>query len=391
MADPINQGPIIQGWCPGALRPMMSGDGLVVRIRPREGRVSGAQLAEIARLSLAHGNGLIDLSNRANLQLRGVTEASHGPLIEALRAVGLVDADEAIERRRNIVVSPLWAQDDGTLRVAQQLAALLEVAEDLDLPSKFGFCVDLAGPAVLRDCAADIRIERDGAAAVIRPDGLMRGIHVPLEKAAETALRLAYWFGMTGGATEGRGRMAAHVKRSDVALPAAFSHPVTPWDKMPAPAPGAYDLGCFIGFAFGQIHAETLTELAGLAEFIRITPWQMLLLEGVSHLPKIEGLITEAADPMRRVRACTGAPNCPQGLQPTRDLARALAPQVPEGKMLHVSGCAKGCAHSAPASAVLVAQKGGFDLVQNGRASDTPCKTALSAETLIAKDEIWGA
>ena len=45
---------------------------------------------------------------------RGVTEASHGPLIEALRAVGLVDADEAIERRRNIVVSPLWAQDDGT-------------------------------------------------------------------------------------------------------------------------------------------------------------------------------------------------------------------------------------------------------------------------------------
>ena len=27
--------PVIQGWCPGALRPMMSGDGLVVRVRPR--------------------------------------------------------------------------------------------------------------------------------------------------------------------------------------------------------------------------------------------------------------------------------------------------------------------------------------------------------------------
>ncbi len=25
----------IKGWCPGALRPMQSGDGLVVRIRPR--------------------------------------------------------------------------------------------------------------------------------------------------------------------------------------------------------------------------------------------------------------------------------------------------------------------------------------------------------------------
>ena len=25
--------PIVQGWCPGAHRPMMSGDGLVVRVR----------------------------------------------------------------------------------------------------------------------------------------------------------------------------------------------------------------------------------------------------------------------------------------------------------------------------------------------------------------------
>ena len=27
------QAPIVQGWCPGALRPMLSGDGLVVRVR----------------------------------------------------------------------------------------------------------------------------------------------------------------------------------------------------------------------------------------------------------------------------------------------------------------------------------------------------------------------
>ena len=80
-----------------------------------------------------------------------------------------------------------------------------------------------------------------------------------------------------------------------------------------------------------------------------------------------------------------------EALAPVRDLASRLAHDVPAGRLLHVSACAKGCAHPAPASAVLVAQKGGFDLVQNGRASDTPCKTARSAETLIAKDEIWGA
>jgi precorrin-3B synthase len=50
------------------------------------------------------------------------------------------------------------------------------------------------------------------------------------------------------------------------------------------------------------------------------------------------------ADPLRRVFACTGAPGCLQAHQPTRDLARALAPLVPKGAVLHVSGCAKGCA-----------------------------------------------
>ncbi|MEQ1672674.1 MAG: precorrin-3B synthase, partial [Hyphomicrobium sp.] len=39
----------IKGWCPGALRPMMSGDGLVVRVRPRAGRLTMAQALGIAQ------------------------------------------------------------------------------------------------------------------------------------------------------------------------------------------------------------------------------------------------------------------------------------------------------------------------------------------------------
>ena len=56
----------VKGWCPGALRPMLSGDGLVVRVRPRGGRLAAEQVAGIAALSARHGNGLIDLSSRAN-------------------------------------------------------------------------------------------------------------------------------------------------------------------------------------------------------------------------------------------------------------------------------------------------------------------------------------
>ena len=100
MAEVVIQGPIIQGWCPGALRPMASGDGLVVRVRPHGGRLSQAQARGIADLARRHGNGLIDLSNRANLQLRGVTEASYPALIAGLRQLGLIDDSAEAEARR---------------------------------------------------------------------------------------------------------------------------------------------------------------------------------------------------------------------------------------------------------------------------------------------------
>ncbi|HZV10414.1 MAG TPA: precorrin-3B synthase, partial [Novosphingobium sp.] len=42
--------PAIRGWCPGALRPMASGDGLVVRLRLPAGRMTGPQARAIADL-----------------------------------------------------------------------------------------------------------------------------------------------------------------------------------------------------------------------------------------------------------------------------------------------------------------------------------------------------
>ena len=98
--------PKIKGWCPGALRPMQSGDGLLVRIRPPGGTLSPSQAQAIARASIRYGNGIIDLSSRANLQLRGVTEATHGPLIADLRTEGLIDPDIETESLRNLIITP---------------------------------------------------------------------------------------------------------------------------------------------------------------------------------------------------------------------------------------------------------------------------------------------
>ena len=52
--------PEAKGWCPGAYRPMMSGDGLVVRVRPTLARLT-RDLAPAAILSpAASGSPLAD-------------------------------------------------------------------------------------------------------------------------------------------------------------------------------------------------------------------------------------------------------------------------------------------------------------------------------------------
>jgi precorrin-3B synthase len=77
MSAPEIKGPEIKGWCPGALRPMESGDGWLVRIRPPGGMLTPVQATGIAKAALTHGNGILDLSQRANLQLRGMRPAAH--------------------------------------------------------------------------------------------------------------------------------------------------------------------------------------------------------------------------------------------------------------------------------------------------------------------------
>lgn len=371
---PIIHGPIIQGWCPGALRPMQSGDGLVVRVRPRAGRLTQDQARGIASLAGLHGNGLIDLSNRANVQLRGVTEASHPALIDGLRLLGLIDDNVETEARRNIMVAPFWTALDPTQTLAARLTQSLNCPDAPALPGKFGFVLDTAAQPVLRDVSADIWLETGAEGLVLATQNPLAKPVTP-ETAVAEAIALAHWFIAQGGVAEGRGRMASLLKHR--ALPEGFTTPRLPVAAQPMP--GMQPQGQLIGFEFGQMQAETLAALADLGP-LRITPWRMLLIEGLTDAPHIPGVIARADDPMLRVIACTGAPGCLQAHAATRPLARALAPKLTE--MLHISGCAKGCAHPTTAPLTLTATPSGFALIRNGTASGTPLREGLSAVDL---------
>lgn len=373
----------IKGWCPGALQPMLSGDGLVVRIRPRVGQLDAKQAIGIAALSKSHGNGLIDLTSRANLQIRGVSELSYPPLIEGLGELGLLDRDSEAEARRNILIAPFWSAGDDAISIAAELEQALAVGPD-KLPNKFGFAVDCGGERVLAGASADVRIERDAAGELmVRADGAELGRPVQRGDAVKSTLTLARWFANSGGAEGGRGRMAAHI-RAGARLPDALLGNARPAPSLAAPLrPGLYPQGAMIGFTFGQITHDALGYLGARADVLRMTPWRMILAERIQDMPTCKGLITRPDDPILRVVACSGAPRCTQAHADTRALAAALALNLSAEASLHVSGCAKGCAHSGSASVTLVATAQGFDVVRDGAVSDAPSLIGVSAASIL--------
>ncbi len=148
-------------------------------------------------------------------------------------------------------------------------------------------------------------------------------------------------------------------------------------------------LACGVGLAFGHAEAtilESLIEAASArgASGLRAAPDRALIFNGFSpdalsaFAADAErlGLIVRPDDPRRFVVACAGAPICASA----HIAARALAPRIAadcaaalsDRFTIHVSGCAKGCAHPSPAALTVVGMPGGCCLVSNGAARDAP-------------------
>jgi precorrin-3B synthase len=365
---------VVKGWCPGAWRPMASGDGLIVRVRPRLGRMSAAQALGLAELALRFGSGVIDLTSRANLQVRGVTEAGHDGLLQEISALGLLDPDPEAEARRNLIATPLWTDGDVTDRLGQSLEAALPGFPKV--PAKMGYAVDTGPMPLLQGASADLRLERSADGLILRADGAALGRPVTESGAMEAVADVLAWFVETGGCEAGR--MSRHLAHVD--LPEDWRC-VAPLMTGPAIEPGARDGARVYGAPFGQIAAADLAALITTsgASDLQTTPWRLFALIGGRETPS-DGFVTTPGDPLLAAHACPGAPACASATVETRALARRLAGRV--AGTFHVSGCTKGCAHPGPAALTLVGREGAFDLVRNGCASDVPYALAVDPETL---------
>jgi precorrin-3B synthase len=450
----------IKGWCPGALRPMESGDGLIVRLKITGGIVGTGLAAEIARWSRRWGNGRIDLSARANLQLRGVSSHNLPYLQDALAEHGLLDADANGEAVRNVLSSPLAGLDPDAILDVRPVTVALERRLSREaalhaLPAKFGFVVGDGGRFGLGDVSADIRFEavrtRDGPAFVVGlgaapyewfgpcPVGRLPDIAAALglvflehRRRPDSAIRrMRDLVGRVGAPS-----IAAEVglSRAPMLPRRSPGMPDVPTCDQPRSLPDLQSLGngsslgiqplgngsllgvqplgngpllgvqppgsgsfVGLGLAFGQMTADNLAHLTASAaahgaKELRLTPWRAVLVP----LPSVEAanrlldgmrtspLINDPADPRLRAAACTGAPACPHGTTNTRsDAAQlaALVAHVPDtGIVLHVSGCAKGCAHPRSAPITLTGRDGRYDFICNGTPSDRPEFRGLTLE-----------
>jgi precorrin-3B synthase len=380
MSTPVTNG-VVKGWCPDAWRPMMAGDGLLVRVRPPLGRLTRAQLLGLCQAATEHGNGQIDATNRANLQIRGVGEDSWRALIDTILNLGLIDPNPTWEARANILVAPEWHGADDTHRIAEELRARL--SELPDLPGKVGFAIDASAAQVLRDAPADFRVERAASGQLLlRADG--RDLGAPLSPGSEVnhLIALARWFVESGGTASGR--MARH----DTPLPEWATGTTTPATAAPHVKPGQHSLGIALGLPFGRVSAMALTrfiEAETAIEAIRLTPWHIVICETEAALavqPDPADFITDPLSSLLRTDACVGAPACPQATVETRSLAHRLASYV-EGR-LHVSGCAKGCARAVHADVTLTGREGRYDLAFEARAGAPPSRAGLDAAQILA-------
>ena len=356
---------MIRGWCPTAWQPMAAGDGLLVRVRPRLARLTRDQMLGLCAAALAWGNGQIDVTNRANLQIRGVAEDGWEPLVAALITLGLVDPDPQREARRAVLVAPEWVSGDDTHRIASALE--LRLAELPDLPGKFGFAIDAGAAPVLRADPADFRIERGvEGELILRADGQETGVALVPGSEVDALIALAGWFVASGG------RDSRRMARHRASLPNWANGTCRPAASAPALKSGRHAFGAALGLPFGRIDAADLGTSA--AHAIRTTPWRIVLFEGVAPAAETHALL--------HTDACVGAPACPQASVSTRDLAARLAPSI-TGR-LHVSGCGKGCARAAAADVVLTGRDGRYDLAFDARAGAPPALPGLDAAQVLA-------
>lgn len=394
--SPVNPTPALNtlrpSACPGLLRIVQALDGGICRIKLAGGAISAAQANAVADAAQAYAGGVIEATNRANLQIRGIG-AEQDALITMLLAAGLGPSHAAGDDVRNLMLSPSAGIDPQMLFDTRPLAG--QILATLENHPRF------------HELSAKFAVQLDGFEAL----AMLKHHHdlwlSAFEQAGETLLA----FGLAG--CPGRDAPLAAVRLDqghalvvavleaflDLATPeqtrmrhlavdklmSRLNVPLLPAKGFKRPASSAsghlgsypqHQQNLFYVTALAPLGRLDPAMLKGAAQLasehgdatLRFTPWQGLLLPNLTQPDVVIEQLTQlgflcAADqPLAHMIACTGSSGCGKGLADTKADALQLAALQP-GHAVHLSGCPRSCAaaHTAPVT-LLAVSPGHYDL-----------------------------
>jgi precorrin-3B synthase len=389
--------------CPGLLRIVRALDGGICRIKLSGGAISARQAIAVADAAERYAGGVLEATNRANLQIRGIGD-QQSALIDSLLVAGLGPRNAASDDVRNLMLSPAAGIDRqmliDTRPLAEQILATLQGDPRLqDLSAKFAVQLDGGEALAMLEHPHDLWLsafELEGeqrlafglagcptdspAGSVAFDDGhdlVVAVLDLFLELARPEQTRMRHLLA----------EQALEAVLARLAERVAIQH-VSEWQR--TPDHNALHIGAhpqseagmtYLGAVppLGRLSSETLRGAARLSEefgdgSLRFTPWQSLLLPNIPHahcaevIRRLEqlGLLCHADQALTRMIACTGSNGCGKSLAETKGDAVQLAALLQRhghALSVHLSGCARSCAaaHIAPATLLAVAP-GHYDL-----------------------------
>jgi ferredoxin-nitrite reductase len=136
--------------CPGLFYGTPAQDGFLIRIRTPGGVLSYQQGQAIATLAEQWGSNAIQVTNRANLQIRSVHTSPTAEVFQTLQTLGLAAQNPGIDHLRNVMTSPTAGIDSqeliDTRPLVQTLDAYIQSHPELvGLPAKFSIGIDGGG------------------------------------------------------------------------------------------------------------------------------------------------------------------------------------------------------------------------------------------------------
>jgi sulfite reductase beta subunit-like hemoprotein len=394
--------------CPGVLRLHAAADGQLARVRAPGGRLDPCALEALAEAA-ALGSDLVELTSRAGLQVRGLSQESAGALADVLSRGGLLPS-LAHDRVRNILAAPLAGRGPAALADVDLVLdaldrALCADAALVELPGRFLFAVD-DGTRALETLRADVELVAErGGAFRLHLDVLATSLAVDPAQAPETAVRAARAFlelrredqdgawrvrELDGGAR----RLARHLGL-DVSDRAGVVR--GDWARrlgVHVQRDGLFAVAVLPPLArLGGAQLVRLAELSrALGSGVRVSPWRTLsfvdvrasgvgeLLDDLQDL----GLVLSNASGWAGLSACAGLGACARALVDVRAAAaERAAVRDASSPIEHWSGCERRCGEPSGGGARMVAHEHGLSVSVDG---DTQAvATTAAALELLAR------